>query len=43
MNFTIEVKDNVKPHKRKDELSSFMGKLGLGKYEAPKVTINLDQ
>ncbi|CAD8202765.1 unnamed protein product [Paramecium octaurelia] len=42
MNFTIEVKDNVKPYKRKDELSNFMGKLGLGKYEAPKVTINLD-
>ncbi|CAD8115695.1 unnamed protein product [Paramecium sonneborni] len=43
MNFSIEVKDNVKPYKRKDELSNFMGKLGLGKYEAPKVTINLDQ
>ncbi|CAD8205297.1 unnamed protein product [Paramecium octaurelia] len=43
MNFTVEVKDNVKPQKRKDELSTFMGKLGLGKYEAPKVTINLDQ
>ncbi|CAK57435.1 unnamed protein product (macronuclear) [Paramecium tetraurelia] len=42
MNFTVEVKDNVKPYKRKDELSNFMGKLGLGKYEAPKVTINLD-
>ncbi|CAD8166592.1 unnamed protein product [Paramecium pentaurelia] len=36
MNFTIDVKDNLKPYKRKDELSNFMGKLGLGKYEAPK-------
>ena len=41
MNFTVDV-PTTKPVKRKEELTSFMGKLGLGKYEAPKVTINLD-
>jgi hypothetical protein len=42
MNFTVDVKESCKPVKRKEELTNFMGKLGLGKYEAPKVTINLD-
>ncbi|CAD8208327.1 unnamed protein product [Paramecium pentaurelia] len=42
MNFQVEVKDHSKTNKRKEELQSFMGKLGLGKYDTPKVVINLD-
>ncbi|CAD8123804.1 unnamed protein product [Paramecium sonneborni] len=42
MNFQVDVKDHSKTNKRKEELQSFMGKLGLGKYDTPKVVINLE-
>ncbi|CAD8210571.1 unnamed protein product [Paramecium octaurelia] len=42
MNFQVDVKDHSKTSKRKEELQSFMGKLGLGKYDTPKVVINLE-
>jgi hypothetical protein len=31
MNLNLDVKDHNKTNKRKEELSNFMGKLGLGK------------
>lgn len=43
MNLQLEVKDLSRTNKRKEDLQNFMGKIGLGKYEAPKVTINLEQ
>ncbi|KAM3137746.1 histone lysine demethylation [Paramecium bursaria] len=43
MNVQLETKDLNKTNKRKEELQSFMGKIGLGKYDTPKVTISLEQ
>ena len=31
----------AKTNRRKEDLSSYMSKLGLGKYDAPRVTVDL--
>jgi hypothetical protein len=46
MNITVEMKDTDracgKTNRRKDDLNSYMTRLGLCKYDAPRVTVNLD-
>jgi hypothetical protein len=41
INFDTGSAISGKTNRRKDDLSSYMSKLGLGKYDAPRVTVDL--